>query len=163
MDTRIGIENDNRTFKSSRRDSSPPLHILYYDISGFNSSTQFLLCCTGVLVFYLIYGYLQVCLSLNFMLINCIFSFHVLRDTIFNCCQRNLIGLTVTKTAWLLTPHARKIICVGAYFVCWSRGQLNCYFGLFERYLFIWLPKVLWASAKDGHIYGIAEFHPFSI
>lgn len=69
MDTRIGIENDNRTFKSSRRDSSPPLHVLYYDISGYKSSTQFLLCCAGVLTLYLVYGYLQVGLGLNFTLI----------------------------------------------------------------------------------------------
>lgn len=93
MDTRIGIENDNRTFKSSRRDSSPPLHVLYYDISGYNSSAQFLLCCTGVLVFYLIYGYLQVGLGLNVMLIIlsqgliCIFNLHVLMH--FLTCQIN--------------------------------------------------------------------------
>lgn len=114
MDTRIGIENDNRTFKSSRRDSSPPLHVLYYDISGYNSSAQFLLCCTGVLVFYLIYGYLQVGLGLNVMLIIlsqgliCIFNLHVLMH--FLTCQINLTTCYQTPRLGILTVCSQHML-----------------------------------------------------
>lgn len=114
MDTRIGIENDNRTFKSSRRDSSPPLRILYYDISGYNSSAQFLLCCTGVLVFYLIYGYLQVGLGLNFMLIILslgliyIFNLHVLMH--FSTCQINLTTYYQNPRLGILTVCSQHIL-----------------------------------------------------
>lgn len=113
MDTRIGIENDNRTFKSSRRDSSPPLYILYYNISGYNSSAQFLLCCTGVLVFYLIYGYLQVGLGLNFMFIIlslsliCIFKLHVLMH--FSTCQINLTTCYQNPRLGILTVCSQHI------------------------------------------------------
>uniref|UniRef100_A0A1B6JGM3 Adenosine 3'-phospho 5'-phosphosulfate transporter 2 n=1 Tax=Homalodisca liturata TaxID=320908 RepID=A0A1B6JGM3_9HEMI len=59
MDVKIGIENDNRIIKSNRRNSEKALHVLYCDISDYSSTNQFLICCAGVLVFYLIYGYLQ--------------------------------------------------------------------------------------------------------
>ncbi|KAG8318315.1 hypothetical protein J6590_006631 [Homalodisca vitripennis] len=59
MDVKIGIENDSRNIKSNRRNSEKALHVLYYDISDYSSTNQFLICCAGVLIFYLIYGYLQ--------------------------------------------------------------------------------------------------------
>lgn len=34
--------------------------ILFYDISDFRPVPQFLICSTGVFVFYLMYGYMQV-------------------------------------------------------------------------------------------------------
>lgn len=34
------------------------LTLLWYDISRFSKTTQFVLCCIGVFVFYLMYGYM---------------------------------------------------------------------------------------------------------
>lgn len=38
--------------------TEPELTLLWCDISKYSKTTQFLFCCTGVFVFYLIYGYL---------------------------------------------------------------------------------------------------------
>lgn len=60
MDTRVNIENDNKPARNFRRDSISSIHVLYYDISGYSGTNQFLICCAGVFALYLIYGYLQV-------------------------------------------------------------------------------------------------------
>ena len=38
----------------------PEMKLLFVDLNGFPQSVQFLLCCSGVFVFYLIYAYFQV-------------------------------------------------------------------------------------------------------
>lgn len=71
MDVKVLIDGEkSKTQNDGSRE--PELKILYYDISKFNRTTQFLLCCSGVFAFYLIYGYLQVSLNvaLNFGLSN---------------------------------------------------------------------------------------------
>lgn len=47
---------------SYQRESKPnkkEVTILCFDLTHYNGLTQFLLCCAGVFVFYLLYGYLQ--------------------------------------------------------------------------------------------------------
>ncbi|XP_017843806.1 adenosine 3'-phospho 5'-phosphosulfate transporter 2 [Drosophila busckii] len=65
----ISINNDTHstttTATTQRKPSSAvkaqnaELHILCFDLSNYNKTTQFLLSCTGVFVLYIIYGYLQ--------------------------------------------------------------------------------------------------------
>ena len=43
----------------------PELKLLFIDLNGFPPSVQFVLCSSGVFFFYLIYAYVQVCLSPN--------------------------------------------------------------------------------------------------
>jgi len=39
-------------------DKAPKLTLLWCDISHYSKTTQFVLCCLGVFVFYLLYGYM---------------------------------------------------------------------------------------------------------
>lgn len=60
MDVKVLIDCEkSKTSNDMHNSREPELKLLYYDISKFNKTTQFLLCCTGVFAFYLIYGYLQ--------------------------------------------------------------------------------------------------------
>lgn len=61
MDVKVLIDSEkSKTSNDLHSSREPELKLLYYDISKFNQTTQFLLCCAGVFVFYIIYGYLQV-------------------------------------------------------------------------------------------------------
>lgn len=48
----------NNKTKSDYQKSSE-IKILCFDLTHYNSTTQFLLCCAGVFVLYILYGYLQ--------------------------------------------------------------------------------------------------------
>ncbi|XP_071451125.1 adenosine 3'-phospho 5'-phosphosulfate transporter 2 [Hetaerina americana] len=55
---------ENKILVSEKEDSNSKIEktevkLLWYDISGLSTTTQFFLCCVGVFVFYLLYGYLQ--------------------------------------------------------------------------------------------------------
>lgn len=41
------------------REEKQEIKILYINISHFSQTTQFLICCTVVFIFFLIYGYMQ--------------------------------------------------------------------------------------------------------
>lgn len=43
----------------AKRDDPPEVRILCLDLTHYNPTTQFLLCCLGVFFFFLLYGYLQ--------------------------------------------------------------------------------------------------------
>nr|CAD7454045.1 unnamed protein product [Timema tahoe] len=65
MDMRIKIENsefrkDELPKRMNSENLNPDLNILAFNIGHLNHTLQFLICCTGVFVFYLVYGYLQV-------------------------------------------------------------------------------------------------------
>lgn len=47
--------------------------ILFYDITSFSPASQLLICSAGVFVFYLMYGYMQVQLSVGGFLITFLF------------------------------------------------------------------------------------------
>nr|CAD7407941.1 unnamed protein product [Timema poppensis] len=64
MDMRIKIENsefgkDELPKRINSENSNPDLKILAFNIGHLNQTLQFLICCAGVFVFYLVYGYLQ--------------------------------------------------------------------------------------------------------
>nr|CAD7446238.1 unnamed protein product [Timema bartmani] len=64
MDMRIKIENsefrkDELPKRMNSENLNPDLNILAFNIGHLNHTLQFLICCTGVFVFYLVYGYLQ--------------------------------------------------------------------------------------------------------
>lgn len=48
----ISIEAKNK------ESSEAKLSLLWFDISGFSKSSQFISCCVGLFVFYLLYGFL---------------------------------------------------------------------------------------------------------
>ena len=50
----LPITNNNKT-----KSSNTEVKILCFDLTYYNGTTQFLLCCTGVFFFYLMYGYMQ--------------------------------------------------------------------------------------------------------
>lgn len=47
------------TIDSSLKDEKPKIKILYINISQFNPTSQFLICCIVVFIFFIIYGYMQ--------------------------------------------------------------------------------------------------------
>lgn len=47
------------TISNNGKGKTEELKILCFDLTHYNNTTQFLLCCTGVFFFYLMYGYLQ--------------------------------------------------------------------------------------------------------
>lgn len=59
LDMKVHIENAS-TEKNEKVNYE--VKILFYDISNFSQLSQLLMCSTGVFVFYLLYGYMQVCI-----------------------------------------------------------------------------------------------------
>nr|WBR79116.1 adenosine 3'-phospho 5'-phosphosulfate transporter [Gryllodes sigillatus] len=63
MSTKISIDisKDSDIGSPNQSNSNPnsKVEVLYCDISHYSQNCQFLLCCVGVFVFYLIYGYFQ--------------------------------------------------------------------------------------------------------
>ncbi|GLG99768.1 Adenosine 3'-phospho 5'-phosphosulfate transporter 2 [Gryllus bimaculatus] len=62
MSTKILIDTskDNNVCTSNQTDNAnPKVEVLYCDISHYSQNFQFCLCCLGVFLFYLIYGYFQ--------------------------------------------------------------------------------------------------------
>lgn len=57
------------------------LRVLGVNLSGFNTPTQFFICVTGVFVFYLIYGYLQVQISVHPPALVCLFLSTLIYNT----------------------------------------------------------------------------------
>jgi hypothetical protein len=57
LDLKVYIEDAN-VEKNEKVNSE--VKILFYDISNFSQLSQLLMCSTGVFVFYLMYGYMQV-------------------------------------------------------------------------------------------------------
>lgn len=69
LDMKVYIENAN-TEKNEKVNFE--VKILFYDISNFSQLSQLLMCSTGVFVFYLMYGYMQV--SICAVLLNSCFA-----------------------------------------------------------------------------------------
>lgn len=59
-ETRILMRDSNETKGINKSDSITEIKILWFDIGHLNQTQQVLVCSTGVFVFYLMYGYLQV-------------------------------------------------------------------------------------------------------
>lgn len=57
LDMKVYIENAN---VEKNEKVNFEVKILFYDISNFSQLSQLLICSTGVFVFYLMYGYMQV-------------------------------------------------------------------------------------------------------
>jgi hypothetical protein len=57
LDMKVFIENANI---EKNEKVNLEVKILFYDISNFSQLSQLLMCSTGVFVFYLMYGYMQV-------------------------------------------------------------------------------------------------------
>ncbi|XP_053687582.1 adenosine 3'-phospho 5'-phosphosulfate transporter 2 [Sabethes cyaneus] len=56
----IGDKSTNRQRNApSPDDNRKEVKILFFDLTYYNTTTQFLLCCAGVFVLYLLYGYMQ--------------------------------------------------------------------------------------------------------
>lgn len=57
----ISINNDDVKLKTKTTSSSTTksVNILCFDLSNYNTQTQFILCCVGVFVLYILYGYFQ--------------------------------------------------------------------------------------------------------
>ena len=56
----ISIDIDDATKRSHESQNGVEFKILCLDLKSFPAYVQFLLCCSAVFVFYLIYGYCQV-------------------------------------------------------------------------------------------------------
>ncbi|XP_052861318.1 adenosine 3'-phospho 5'-phosphosulfate transporter 2 [Anopheles cruzii] len=57
----VGDKDSNRKSRTTGGDESPErqIKILFFDLTHYNRTTQFLLCCAGVFALYLVYGYMQ--------------------------------------------------------------------------------------------------------
>ena len=58
MVLKYDVENTKENEKENVANSE--LKILFFDISSYSPTSQFLFCSIGVFVFYLLYGYMQV-------------------------------------------------------------------------------------------------------
>lgn len=57
----ISIDGDNAAIKERRQSDEMEFHMLCVDLRTLPSYAQFLTCCGGVFLFFLLYGYCQVC------------------------------------------------------------------------------------------------------
>lgn len=50
------FQNKNQSLKESPKDE---IHVICFDLTNYSDKTQFLICCAGVFVLYILYGFLQ--------------------------------------------------------------------------------------------------------
>ncbi len=95
----------------------PEVKLLFLDLSPYQPSVQFLMCCSGVFCFYLIYGYCQVCVCLSLTVLLLLLLLPSCDGMLLECrqCFRNCllhtgayISTARVQAIWMV-PHTGSV------------------------------------------------------